>query len=56
MDIKHCITEEVFFVTDTVFDRVDIFSRPIYRHIIIDSLAAAQLHRVECINEVIDGR
>jgi hypothetical protein len=38
MDIKNRITGEVFFVTDTVVDWVDIFTRPIYRHIIIESL------------------
>jgi len=38
MDIKHRITGEVYFVTDTVVDRVDIVDRPIYKHIIIESL------------------
>ena len=28
MDIKHRITEQVYFVTDTVVDWVDIFTRP----------------------------
>ena len=42
MDIQHRITGEVFFVTDTVVDWVDIFSRPIYRHIILDSLQYCQ--------------
>jgi hypothetical protein len=28
MDIQHRITGEVYFVTDTVVDWVDIFSRP----------------------------
>jgi len=38
MDIKNRIEGEVYFVTDTVVDWVDIFTRPIYRHIIIESL------------------
>ena len=38
MDIKNRITGEVYFVTDTVVDWVDIFTRPVYKHIIIDSL------------------
>ena len=42
MDIQHRITGEVYFVTDTVVDWVDIFSRPCYRHIIIDSLQHCQ--------------
>jgi len=42
MDIKNRMTGEVYFVTDTVVDWVDIFSRPIYRHIIIESLQFCQ--------------
>jgi REP element-mobilizing transposase RayT len=42
MDIQHRITGEVYFITDTVVDWVDIFSRPIYRHIIIESLLYCQ--------------
>jgi REP element-mobilizing transposase RayT len=42
MDIKNRITGEVYFVTDTVVDWVDIFTRPIYRHINIDSLQYCQ--------------
>ena len=42
MDIKNRITGEVYFVTDTVVDWVDIFTRPIYRHIIIESLQYCQ--------------
>ena len=33
MDIQNRITGEVYFVTDTVVDWVDIFTRPIYRHV-----------------------
>ena len=29
MDIQHGITGEVYFVTDTVVDWVDIFTRPL---------------------------
>ena len=42
MDIKNRIEGEVYFVTDTVVDWVDIFTRPIYRHIIIESLQYCQ--------------
>lgn len=42
MDIKNRINCEVYFVTDTVVDWVDIFSRPLYRHIIIESLQYCQ--------------
>ena len=42
MDIQHRITGEVYFVTDTVVDWVDIFTRPLYKHIIIDSLSYCQ--------------
>ncbi|MDP4240962.1 MAG: transposase [Bacteroidota bacterium] len=42
MDIRNRIEGEVYFVTDTVVDWVDIFTRPVYRHIIIDSLQYCQ--------------
>jgi len=42
MDILHRITGEVYFVTDTVVDWVDIFTRPHYKHIILESLQYCQ--------------
>lgn len=42
MDIQNRIVGEVYFVTDTVVDWVDIFTRPIYKHIILDSLMYCQ--------------
>lgn len=42
MNIQHRITGEVYFVTDTVVDWVDIFTRPIFKHIIIASLQYCQ--------------
>jgi len=42
MDIKNRITGEVYFVTDTVVDWVDIFMRPINRHINLVSLQYCQ--------------
>jgi REP element-mobilizing transposase RayT len=42
MDIKNRITGEVYFVTDTVLDWVEIFKRPFYRHNLIDSLQYCQ--------------
>ncbi len=45
MDIQHRINGEVYFVTDTVVDWVDIFTRPIYKHIVIESLEYCQEHK-----------
>ncbi len=45
MDIQHRINGEVYFVTDTVVDWVDIFTRPIYKHIVIESLRYCQEHK-----------
>ena len=47
MNIQFRITGEVYFVTDTVvvpiaIGRVDIFSRPRYKHIILESLQYCQ--------------
>jgi REP element-mobilizing transposase RayT len=42
MDIQYRIEGDIFFVTDTVVDWVDIFTRPLYKHIIIDSLVYCQ--------------
>ena len=42
MDIQNRITGEVYFVTDTVVDWVDIFSRPRYKNIILESLQYCQ--------------
>ena len=42
MDIQNRITGNVYFVTDTVVDWVDIFTRPTYKHIILDSLRYCQ--------------
>ena len=42
MDIQNRILGEVYFVTDTVVDWVDIFTRPTYKHIILDSLTYCQ--------------
>jgi len=43
MGIKNKITAGYkYFVTITVLDWIDIFTRPIYRHIIIDSLEYCQ--------------
>ena len=45
MDIQNQINGDVFFVTDTVVDRVDTFTRPKYKHIIINSLEYCQQHK-----------
>ena len=45
MDIQHRITGEVYFVTDTVVDWVDIFTRPIFKHVILESLTYCQINK-----------
>jgi REP element-mobilizing transposase RayT len=42
MNLQHRTTDELFFVTDTVVDWVDIFTRPFYKHIILESLTYCQ--------------
>ena len=32
MNIQNHILSETFFVTDTVVDWVDVFTRPVYKH------------------------
>ncbi|MBR3615248.1 MAG: transposase [Bacteroidaceae bacterium] len=39
------ILSELYFVTTTVVDWVDIFTRPKYKHIVIDSLAYCLQHK-----------
>ena len=36
------LTKQLFFTTSTVIDWVDIFSRPAYRHIVVESLDYCQ--------------
>lgn len=36
------LTKKLYFTTDTVVEWVDIFTRPVYKHIIIDSLTYCQ--------------
>ena len=46
MGIKNPIHQEgVYFLTMTVVDWVDIFTRPIYKDIIVDSLKYCQKHK-----------
>lgn len=45
MDISQRITKELYFLTVTLVDWVDVFSRPIYKHIIVDSLKYCQLEK-----------
>lgn len=42
MNIANRILGEVYFITITVVDWVDISTRPKYKHIILDSLAYCQ--------------
>ena len=41
----HRIVGDLYFITITVVDWVDIFTRPRYKHIIVDSLAYCQKHK-----------
>ena len=36
------LTKELYFTTTTVIDWIDVFSRPLYKHILIESLAYCQ--------------
>lgn len=45
MNIQYRITGDVYFVTDTVVDWVDIFTRPVYKHIILESLEYCQQNK-----------
>lgn len=42
MNIANRLTKELSFVTTTVIDWVDVFTRPVYRHIVVDSLKFCQ--------------
>lgn len=42
LNIQNRITSEVYFITITVVDWVDIFTRPCYKHIILNSLSYCQ--------------
>ena len=39
------LTKELYFTTSTVIDWMDVFTRPLYKHIIVDSLAYCQEHK-----------
>lgn len=42
MEIANKVLDELYFITTTVVDWVDLFTRPKYKHIIVDSLAYCQ--------------
>ena len=39
------LTTTLYFTTSTVVDWVDVFTRPVYKHIILESLAYCQAHK-----------
>jgi putative transposase len=41
-NIANTITKDLKFITTTVTDWIDIFTRPVYKHIIVDSLKYCQ--------------
>lgn len=45
MDIAKSLNDELYFITSTVVDWVDIFTRPKYKHIILESLVYCQEHK-----------
>lgn len=45
MDIQNRITKEIYFVTDTIVDWVDIFTRPEYKQIAVESLSYCQANK-----------
>ena len=42
MQIQNRVTKEMYFITSTVVDWVDVFTRPVYKHVIIESLEYCQ--------------
>jgi putative transposase len=42
MNTANRVLDELYFITTTVVDWVDIFTRPKCKHIILDSLACCQ--------------
>lgn len=36
------LTKELYFTTSTIIDWIDVFTRPIYKHIVVDSLKYCQ--------------
>ena len=39
------LTKELYFTTTTVVDWVDVFTRPLYKHILIESLSYCQKNK-----------
>ena len=39
------LTKELYFTTTTVIDWMDVFTRPVYKHIIVDSLKYCQQNK-----------
>ena len=39
------LTKELYFTTSTVVDWMDVFTRPVYKHIIVESLRYCQQHK-----------
>ena len=39
------LTKELYFITTTVIDWMDVFTRPQYKHIVVDSLKYCQEHK-----------
>lgn len=39
------LTKELYFTTSTVIDWLDVFTRPVYKHIVVDSLRYCQAQK-----------
>ena len=42
MQIQNRVTKEMYFIISTVIDWVDVFTRPVYKHVVIESLEYCQ--------------
>lgn len=43
--IMDVLTRELYFITSTVIDWMDVFTRPLYKHILVDSLEYCQANK-----------
>lgn len=47
MNTANMVLDELYFITTTVVEMVDIFTRPKYKHIILESLVYCQQQKVK---------
>lgn len=39
------LTRELYFITSTVIDWMDVFTRPLYKHVLVESLEYCQANK-----------